>query len=184
MGFQHPPRGEIGGLFWFDDRDEALKHSSFAGSSPSRMDGTSVLLSAVITGLEKLSRVQQRPFAHFYSMMARDAMRADIVFVIGSGLDDLHLNTWLGEARSRTPKPPLLFVDYWSKRFENDTYFELDQKTIQLFHKLQVHISERHRGYGLGIYDTMTETTWHRRERAPSARFEFLTQLQERNPFK
>jgi hypothetical protein len=38
--------------------------------------------------------------------------------------------------------------------------------------------------YGLGIYDTMTETTWHRRERAPSARFEFLTQLLERNPFK
>jgi hypothetical protein len=27
--------------------------------------------------------------------------------------------------------------------------------------------------YGLGIYDTMTEATWHRRERAPSARFEF-----------
>jgi hypothetical protein len=38
--------------------------------------------------------------------------------------------------------------------------------------------------YGFGIYDTMTETTWHRRERAPSARFEFLTQLMERNPFK
>ena len=38
--------------------------------------------------------------------------------------------------------------------------------------------------YGLGIYDTMTETTWHRRERAPSARFEFLGQLQERNPFR
>ena len=38
--------------------------------------------------------------------------------------------------------------------------------------------------YGLGIYDTMTETTWHRREKAPSARFEFLGQLQERNPFQ
>jgi hypothetical protein len=38
--------------------------------------------------------------------------------------------------------------------------------------------------YGLGIYDTMTETTWHRRERAPSARFEFLGQLQGRNPFR
>ena len=34
--------------------------------------------------------------------------------------------------------------------------------------------------YGLGIYDTMTETTWHRRERAPSALFEFLGQLRER----
>ena len=39
--------------------------------------------------------------------------------------------------------------------------------------------------YGLGIYDTMTETTWHRREKAPTAQmFEFLAQLRERNPFK
>ena len=37
--------------------------------------------------------------------------------------------------------------------------------------------------HGLGIYDTMTETTWHRRARAPSARFEFLSQLQARSPF-
>jgi len=37
--------------------------------------------------------------------------------------------------------------------------------------------------YGLGIYDTMTETTWHRRSRASSERFEFLSQLQARNPF-
>ncbi len=38
--------------------------------------------------------------------------------------------------------------------------------------------------YGISIYDTMTETTWHRRERAPSARFEFLGQLQARSPFR
>jgi hypothetical protein len=38
--------------------------------------------------------------------------------------------------------------------------------------------------HGLGIWDAMTEMTWHRRERAPSARFEFLMQLLERNPFK
>jgi hypothetical protein len=38
--------------------------------------------------------------------------------------------------------------------------------------------------YGLGIYDTMTETTWHRRDRAPSAQFNFLRQLRERNPFQ
>ena len=37
--------------------------------------------------------------------------------------------------------------------------------------------------YGISIYDTMTESTWHRRERAPSARFEFLGQLLARNPF-
>ena len=37
--------------------------------------------------------------------------------------------------------------------------------------------------HGLGIWDSMTATTWHRRERAPSERFEFLSQLQARNPF-
>jgi hypothetical protein len=34
--------------------------------------------------------------------------------------------------------------------------------------------------YGLGIYDTMTETTWHRREKAANAAmFEFLVNLRE-----
>jgi hypothetical protein len=37
---------------------------------------------------------------------------------------------------------------------------------------------------GLGIYDTMTESNWHRRERAPSARFEFLSHMRARNPFR
>jgi hypothetical protein len=46
------------------------------------------------------------------------------------------------------------------------------------------HLINWGRRYGLGIYDTMTEMTWHRRERAPSARFEFLGQLQARNPFQ
>jgi hypothetical protein len=37
--------------------------------------------------------------------------------------------------------------------------------------------------YGLSIHDTMTGTTWHRRERAPSERFEFLFQMLARSPF-
>ena len=151
MGYGRPSGGhEIGELFWFDDRAEALKHASFSGSSPQRMDGTAVLRTPIITGLEKLSRVQQRPFSHFYSMMARDAMRADVIFVIGSGLADLHLNTWLGEARSLSPKPPLLFVDFWPNGYEDDTFFELDRKTIELFHRLRVHITERYRGTRVG----------------------------------
>jgi hypothetical protein len=155
MGFPTPPTGEIGELGWFDDRTEALRHSSFSGSSPQRMDGTSVLLTAVITGLEKLSRIQQRPFVHFYSMMARDAMRADVIFVIGSGLADLHLNTCLAEARWRKPKPPLLYVDWWPNSFEEDAYFEPDRKSIQLFHRLQVHIAECERAAGLSRKEAM-----------------------------
>jgi hypothetical protein len=165
MGFGHPPVVEIGDLLWFDDRAEALKHSAFAGSSRSRMDGTSVLRTAVITGLEKLSRVQQRPFSHFYSMMARDAMRADVIFVVGSGLADLHLNTWLSEARFRTPQPPLLYVDYWENGFEHDTYGKADKKTIQLFHPLRVHVTEDIRGTrmdGWIISQDDTAAVWDR----------------------
>lgn len=151
MGYAHSgDSSEIGELFWFDDRAEAQKHASFSGSSPQRMDGTSILRTPVITGLEKLSRVQQRPFSHFYSMMARDAMQADVIFVIGSGLADLHLTTWLAEARSRSPKPPLLFIDFWPNGYEDDTYFDLDRKTVELFHRLQVHITDRYQGTRAG----------------------------------
>jgi hypothetical protein len=38
--------------------------------------------------------------------------------------------------------------------------------------------------HGLGIWDAITETTWHRRERAPSETFTFLEQLRKRSPFK
>ena len=81
------------------------------------MDGSSFMRTAVITGLEKLSRLQRRPLSHFYSAMARDMMLVDVIFVIGSGLGDLHLNTWLHEARSRNPIPPILFIDCWEDDF-------------------------------------------------------------------
>lgn len=118
------------------------------------------------TGLDKLSLLQQRPLSDFYSALARDAMLADLLIVIGSGLADLHLNTWLAEARLRTPKPPLLFVDYWPNGFEDDTCFEVERKTIELFHRLQVHISERMRGtrFGMGwtLADDRTSAIWDR----------------------
>ena len=36
--------------------------------------------------------------------------------------------------------------------------------------------------HGLGIYDTMTETTWHRRERAPSARYRIFGPITRKEP--
>lgn len=163
MGFAHLKRAEIGELYWFDDRAEALNHASFNGSSPERMDGTSVLRTPIITGLDKLSRVQQRPFSHFYSMLSRDAMMADVIFVIGSGLADLHLNTWLAEARSRAPCTPLLFVDFWPHGYEEDTFFGVDRKTTQLFHRLRVRITAEQRGQRIGgwiVSDDRTASIW------------------------
>lgn len=169
MGFPHPPGAEIGELAWFDDRAEALKHSSFSGSSPSRMDGTYTLRTSVVTGLEKLSRVQARPLSHYYSALAVDAMRADVVYVIGSGLADLHLNTWLAEARARSPKPPLLFVDYNPGTLMDGVYFSNDRKVIELFHRLQVHVNGAMPGTMAGdwlVTQDRTAAVWDRGFRA------------------
>jgi hypothetical protein len=112
------------------------------------MDGTQVVRSPIITGLDKLSRIQQRPFCYYYAALARDLMDADVIYVIGSGLADLHMNTWLHEARSKNRRTPLVFVDYWKDGFAAER-FELDSKLIALFHSLNVHTSElRERDYG------------------------------------
>jgi hypothetical protein len=141
MGFS-PGRGEFGELFWYDDRKEAARNASYHGSGRSRMDGTTFMPTAVITGLDKLSRLQQRPLSYFYSALSRDAMMADAIYVIGSGLADLHLNTWLKEARSGTQRTPLIFVDWFKGGLEN-TLGVVNAKMIRLFHSLDVHISDR-----------------------------------------
>jgi hypothetical protein len=143
MGFPNTKTSEIGELHWFDDRAEALKYSSFHGSTVRQMDGTSFLRTAVITGLDKLSRLQQRPLSYFYSAMARDTLRADVIYVIGSGLGDLHLNTWLHEARSRNPMTPILLIDYWKEDFQDYLEFNNDRKLIDMIHALRMNMSDR-----------------------------------------
>ncbi len=141
LGFPHPmpSESEIGDLYWFDDRAEAVQNSRFDGSDVSRMDGTSFMRTPVVTGLDKLSRLQQRPFVYYYAALARDMMSADVIYVIGSGLTDLHVNTWLREARSARPSVPIVFVDYWPKPFLEATACDYGSKEIRLFHDLYVY---------------------------------------------
>jgi hypothetical protein len=158
MGFPHPTTGhEIGELFWFDDRAEALKYSSITANEPPRMDGSTVPRTAIITGLDKLSGLQQRPLSHFYSAMAGDMMLADVIYVIGSGLGDLHLNTWLKEARSRNPVPPVLFIDWWDGDFLDHAKFERNRKLIAMFHSLNIHIGPWDNGTKIGAAWTISK---------------------------
>lgn len=140
LGFPSPspPDSEIGDLYWFDDRAEAFRHRLFHGSDFSRMDGTQVMRTSLITGLDKLSRLQQRPLSHYYAALGRDLMHADVIYVIGSGLTDLHVNTWLREARASRPTPPIIIVDKWSKPFLQATAWENGRKEIHLWHDLGI----------------------------------------------
>ena len=120
----------------------ARRHSgNFIGAVEfQRMDGASVPATAIVTGRDKLSTLQQRPLSHFYSAMARDVMRADVIYVIGSGLSDLHLNMWLREARSRNPPPSILFIDLWNGDFLDHAAHDNDRKGLEMFHALKIHI--------------------------------------------
>lgn len=54
LGFPHPmpAESEIGDLYWFHSRSEARKHARFDGSDVSRMDGTQIMRTSVVTGLD------------------------------------------------------------------------------------------------------------------------------------
>ena len=138
FGRPQTPDADLGELHWFDDRDAALPYSSSGGVGDQRMDGSHIMRAALITGLDKFSRLQQRPLSHYYATMARDAMTADVIYIIGYGLGDLHLNIWLGEARRMNPVPPLLFIDRWPNNFIDDTAFDFDRKTIEMIHTLRM----------------------------------------------
>jgi len=159
LGFARPASGsDIGELFWLDDRAEALRCASFGGGDVRRMDGSSFLRTSIVTGLDKLSRLQQRPMSHYYSAMALDMMRADVIFVIGSGLGDLHLNVWLQEARSRSPGVPIIFVDYWKGRFARSYEFEYGRKEIEMMHALRIVVGFNHGHDSYGTSWTLSKS--------------------------
>ena len=159
-----PASPDMKTLYWFDDLDEALHHSAWNGSGDQRMDGNEIVPAPIITGLDKLSRLQNAPFSHYYASMARDALAADIVYVIGSGLADLHLNTWLSDARSKKASPPLIFVDHWRKGFLNQTAFERDGKTDAMFRSLHMPVGDPYAwddwGNGWTIDKKRTSAVW------------------------
>lgn len=144
LSFGDPLPGEpdLGELYWYDDRSEAAKAVPQTGSDDLRPDGGSTVVTPLVTGLDKLSHLQRQPFTHYYASLARDAMNADIVFVIGSGLGDLHLNTWLKAARRRKQKPPLILVDQLSLSELARPARDWDRKFVPMIHDLLMPLTD------------------------------------------
>jgi hypothetical protein len=142
MGFPHHG-GDIGELAWFESTTEAIKYSNFSGSGIDRMDGTTIDRSAVLTGLDKLGRIQEKPFSFYYAGLGAELTEADLILIIGSGLADLHLNNWLRDARTQSPKTPLIYVNYWQNNLSlyNNYNFDLTDQTISMFHDLKINLA-------------------------------------------
>ncbi len=154
LGFERDfhSKAELGESVWHDDLARALKCAQFNGShiNDRRMDGSSFLRTSIITGLDKLSRLQRTPLSHYYSALAQDAMRADVIFVLGSGLGDLHINTWLREARNRTPSVPVIVVDFWKKGLKHELPMPRDRKEMEMENTLNIPLHRPKRGISNG----------------------------------
>jgi len=129
---------DFGDLAWFKDKKEALKHSSTA-SGRRQMDGGQVATHPIVTGLDKLSRIQSIPFNYYYSMFPRDLFSSDLVILVGYGMSDLHINNWLTQARMSNSKQRLVIIDHMS---ESDLYFSSSRKSIEWVHSLRVKAAE------------------------------------------
>lgn len=97
------------------------------------------------------------PFAFYYAGLSREVVEADLIIVIGSGLADGHLNTWINAARSQRPELLLLYIGYWHRQMATpgedadempDDFvgaikgFDLEDRDIELFHQLHVDLTQ------------------------------------------
>ena len=147
FGFPPPPRAtfDLNVLRWFHCRTEARSHSTYNGGPEFRMDGSFYMPSALVTGFDKLTRLQQTPQAHYYASLASDAMTADLIILIGFSLLDLHISARLAEARRRRPRPRLVFVDFWEHGFSLHPPDHSRRKEIEMFHALEMFTVDRER---------------------------------------
>jgi hypothetical protein len=120
-----------------------LNNAFFDGSGINRMDGTNIDRGSIITGLDKLSRLQQSPFGFYYAGYTKDILEADAIFVLGSGLADLHLNSFMSLARTAKPDVPIFYVGYWGseEEFYSAVQFDLHERDICLIHELAIDIT-------------------------------------------
>ncbi len=162
MAYPSTPHTEIGELAWYSNTNDALCRSSIWASGISRMDGTQFERTPIITGMEKLGRLQQNPYAFYYSQLPQDIMEADIIFIIGSGLGDLHINKWLREVRLKTPKTLLILVGYWN----DDESFDMSDFDVSLVHDLNImdsfHHSKKEIWNDWSLYRNNHAATWNK----------------------
>ena len=127
-------------LAWFHDRKEAKKHAMRSASGSREMDGGSSQLHPIITGLSKLSRIQNIPFNYYYAMLPKDLFASETIILAGYGMNDLHINSWLKQSRVANPKQKIIIVDYLS---EKELFFSEGRKAIEWIHSLRVKASEQ-----------------------------------------
>lgn len=101
-------------IHWYKDPSKAFHTKS--QSANQRMDGGQSFPRTLITGKEKLAATMRSPFKEYFHRFQRDLMTCDLLYVIGYGFTDYHVNEWLIQSRERTEPPTLIYVDFFKER--------------------------------------------------------------------
>jgi hypothetical protein len=77
------------------------KTNSDVGFGDADGENRSLLVTNIITGLNKSSRILNTPFAQFYNKFFSDCYSADLIITIGYSYSDIHLNNPLINSKTR-----------------------------------------------------------------------------------
>lgn len=144
LSIKRDPDVGIGDLGWYESKEDAIKHAHAGGSGVPRLDGTQLERSAIITGLDKLGRLQQAPYLSYYGGLTRETVEADLIIVLGSGLGDSHLNSCLLQARRTYPPTPIVYVGKWNEGdLQEALRHDPTDQTVAMVHDLRIDVGGR-----------------------------------------
>jgi hypothetical protein len=75
-----------------------------------------LILTPIISGYNKATRISYEPFLSLFNAFSYDVSNADLLIVVGYGLGDQHMNNLLNKRN-----PPILYIDY-----KNDAKSKID----------------------------------------------------------
>ena len=99
-------------LVWYDSLEEAGKFEMVV-SEQLQNDGHTCEVGPIITGLEKIERVQQSPYLFYFSAFLQDVVQADALIINGYGFGDQHINNVLTFVK---PGVPIVYIGRFNQK--------------------------------------------------------------------
>ena len=125
--------------------EEWKNHQSFAGYTIAR---EAILPSPIITGYNKLTRINSSPFLEIFHSFTQDCIEADSILIIGYSFSDPHINNIL---RLKPDKTKIIIVVYYDLDCLTDNtsdfhslIFELNQIFNTNFSNLSIRTELKH----------------------------------------
>ncbi|HRH10998.1 MAG TPA: hypothetical protein PLU73_05765 [Bacteroidia bacterium] len=103
---------------------EAITYEDINKFSDYDTSNDPVIITPIISGYNKATRISYDPFMSFFHMLSFDIANAELMIVIGYGFGDKHINNILQKRN-----PPILFIDFKKSEDDRKEYVSKAKKT-------------------------------------------------------